>query len=165
MSNHCAEKDPDVTNMRLNVADQASLKRVVEEHKDYFPGEAAESWITQINETFPMMWATHIRRRNAHEVRQKEWEEEMRLIREFKLDEGRRRLMELWAEKQRVEMERKEGEWEKEKRDLERSVDLELRNLTLHIDNEEKLAPFPLRIKPLSPTPSRRTNTSRVRFD
>jgi len=133
---HRAEEVPDVTNMHLNVADLASLKRVIEERKEYFPDSEKDtaSWITQMKERFPLVWANHIKRRNEHEARQKVWEEEMRLIREKKLNEGRRRLVELWAEKQRVEMEKKEGDWEKERRDLERSVDLELRNLTLNLN-------------------------------
>jgi len=132
-SDHCTEEVPDVTNMHLNAVDLASLKRVIEGRKEYFPGSEkdAASWITQMKETFPLVWATHVRRRNVHEARQKEWEEETRLIRERKLNEGRRRLVELWAEKQRAEMEKEEGDWEKEKRDLERSVDSELSNLTL----------------------------------
>jgi len=119
--------------MHLKAADLASLKRVIEEQKEYFPEfeKDTASWITQMKETLPLVWANHIKRRNGHEARQKEWEEEMRLIREMKLNEGRRRLVELWAEKQRVEMEEKEADWEREKRDLELSVDLELINLTL----------------------------------
>lgn len=133
------EEVVDVSDMDLNAEDKASLKKVIEAHPTYFPGENSESWISKMKERVSRQWASHFRRRTAHEAKRKQWEDDMEKIRERKQREGQNQLVSLWVEKQKREMEKTEEDWEKQKSDLERSIESELAGLTLesHLYQEE----------------------------